>query len=227
MSRSETNGSRDPGFGSGGVVRLPVHFARAIKLAPDASIVTVSDNTAGPGDPLVSRFISTGCSACQKPLVQLGKLTTPGGDDTLKFKGTATLPNAPIVDPMTNGVRVRVAGVDGTVLSDVTIPGGTGWKVNTKGNAWKWTSATGVGGLDKISVKKLPGSPFIPGSPFKFAVAGKTGSYGAAPTGPIRARLILDQTSPEAGQCAEPYFTDNPVVPNCVLKGSGSTLTCK
>lgn len=50
--------------------------------------------------------------------------------EQLIFHGTMTVPTTPEIDPVARGGRVLVTKASGTVVLDVTIPGGGGWKTN-------------------------------------------------------------------------------------------------
>jgi hypothetical protein len=79
-----------------------------------------------------------------KPQLVISKLDTPGGDDKLKFKGSALVGATPPIDPLTNGVRVLIQDNGGGTILDAVVPGGAydaitkiGWKVNGSGTTFK------------------------------------------------------------------------------------------
>jgi hypothetical protein len=172
-----------------------------------------------------------GCDADQPCLGGVGltrakltltKVAAPTGDDGLKLTGEMIVPTTPVIDPLANGVRLAVTGANGTV-ADVTVPGGafdtttkTGWKVNGAGTAWTFTIKTGVSGITKVSVKKLP----LPAGRLKVKVTGKNGAFAAGPSDlPLRAVFAVDP----AGQCGTADFGDVPA--SCAVVGPN--VRCK
>ena len=167
----------------------------------------------------------------------VGKLSTPPGDDTAKIKGRIPFDETPMLDPMTNGVRLVMEGADGTTPLDVTIPGGAyatvtkaGWKVHTfpTGMTAQYKNAGTVipliNGIKKLKFVIKTGLGIT-----KFNATGKGGSYPLGPTGsPVKVTFIADPPIAETGQCCEMLFP-GPVgtAPSCAFVGGGSTLRCK
>ncbi|HLK13123.1 MAG TPA: right-handed parallel beta-helix repeat-containing protein [Candidatus Binatia bacterium] len=60
------------------------------------------------------------------------------------------------IDPSVNGIRVAVRAAAGPGGIDVTLPGGTGWKVNAAHTRWTFTDRTGSrGGITGAVVRDL------------------------------------------------------------------------
>ena len=100
----------------------------------------------------------------------------------------------------------------------MTVPGGTGWKVNRSGTIWTYRnkSPTPPGGIYKVVIRDK--SAVTPGL-VKFAVNGKAGSFAVASADlPVTARMIV---APSSGQCSDATF------PSCAFNASGSKLRCK
>jgi hypothetical protein len=152
--------------------------------------------------------------------LKLGRLSTPGGDDTLSLKAEATLPLVPSIDPVTTGLRLRLTGGSGAV-AEAMIPGGAydpatriGWKPNGAGTQWKYKNTTcPVGAIVAAKVKVIPATGVV-----RFSVTGKGGAYPVAPADlPLQASLLLDP----AGQCGAASLT------GCTFSSTGATLSCR
>lgn len=176
----------------------------------------------------------TNGSPALKPKLTISRLTTPGGDDTIKLTGQAsfTYPFAPPLDPIANGVRLLVKDASGGSVLDVTIPGGaynyaiqTGWKKNTAGTTWNYKNGLGgIQGITKATVKTIRSSPSV----IAFVMSGKKGTYPVpANQLPVSATFVVDSPTAETGQCAELRFPGPAPAPSCKLNPNGSTLRCK
>lgn len=146
--------------------------------------------------------------------VKIGELTTPPGDETLRVKGEMTVPFpfAPALDPVANGMRLRITDTAGRIL-DASIPPGSGWEVNGAGTAWRYRNCSGLYGIDSVSLKHVSRTP----GRLRIAVKGKRGSYPIVPANlPLAVTVVLDTT----GQCGDAVAAD------CALSGSGKTLRC-
>jgi hypothetical protein len=171
------------------------------------------------------------CDPCTDPLVingaklALGKIASPSGDDTLKWKGSLMLPPATDVDPTATGVRIVIDGELGTVL-DAVIPGGaydkrtkTGWK--SKDGKVSYKNPGGILGIVKVAIQV---STKVPGL-VRFSVAGKAGSYpvGAGDL-PLSATLVLGQAG---ATCGTADFPGPRPTPACVAKLAKGKVSCK
>jgi len=169
--------------------------------------------------------------------VIIGKLNTPGGDDTAKIKGRCIpFQETPTVDPMTNGIRLVMQDANDAAALDATIPGGpystvtrAGWKVHTfpTGLTAQYKNAGTVvpliNGIKKVKFVMKSGQGIT-----KFSAVGKGGTYPIGPNGlPVKVTFIADPPIAENGQCCEMLFPGPPPAPSCAFNGSGSTAICK
>lgn len=150
------------------------------------------------------------------PRLVLKKQDTPEGDDGLKLVGQMAVPTLPAIDPIANGARVVVADTSGTIV-DVTIPGGSGWKVNPAATVWRYLNPAGLSGIVKVVVRTPPGTPGL----VRFAVVGRNGAFATTPAElPLRAAFVLDPD----GQCGEEGFAG---VGRCAFNGRGTVVKCQ
>jgi hypothetical protein len=172
------------------------------------------------------------CVMVRKPVISVGKLDTPPGDDRLTVKGEMVLPVpfTPPLDPVMNGARIVIDDAVGTPL-DLRIPGGAlrrdvgiGWKVNRVVPPTKWTfvdkSASPPAGIRKVVLEDK--STRVPGL-VAFTVKGKNADYtvyGANP--PLSAVIDLDPV----GDCGELTFPGG-AEPACALGKSGRAFKCR
>jgi hypothetical protein len=138
-----------------------------------------------------------------KTKLVMSKLSPPGGDDRVKFKGTMTVPTSPPIDPATKGVRLLVSDESGVVV-DALVPGGTpSWRATLGRPVWIYRDRLGAfDGITKVSLKeRLPGE-------IKFTVQGKLGTYGRPLPPTVKATLVIDSPLATTGQCGESTYTD-------------------
>jgi hypothetical protein len=149
-----------------------------------------------------------------KVKLALGKLDAPGGDDTLSFKGELTLADTSGLDPATNGIRIVVTDANAAVVVDAALPGGGSWKA--KNGTFKYQDDAGaIGGVQKATVKLSAKHPGL----VRFAVAGKKGTYAAAPDAlPLAATAVV---GPAPGECGDVAFPGPAPAPACVAKKAG------
>jgi hypothetical protein len=177
-----------------------------------------------------------------KPQLKFTKLNTPGSEG-LQVKGSGAFVGAvpiPPVDVSALGFRVQITdlGAGNAIILDHTVPPGLvpnacgpkdGWKVNGSGTSEKFSTITDslppgcvLGSADQIpkaSVNDKTAS--LKGVQHK--LQGKKGTFGPV-TGPFRVVVVYGGAAESAaGQCSEVTFG----APQCVLNGSGTTLTCK
>jgi hypothetical protein len=81
-------------------------------------------------------------------------LTLRASPSSLSLRGEAVIPKPWTgVDPVANGLRIRVDGLVGPGGLDVVLPGGAGWSVNRAGTRWTWKDKTGAhGGITNATV---------------------------------------------------------------------------
>jgi len=120
-------------------------------------------------------------------------------------------------------VRVVVVSDDGTQRVDAVLPGGaydtatkTGWRVSGSGRTWKFSTATPVNGIGKVTLTDKDGAKTPRG--VKVSVKGKKGTYPVVGgDSPIKAIVTLgDPTAAQQGLCGESAYT----APDCVFNGS-------
>ena len=186
--------------------------------------------------------ICTAGVAVTKPQLKFTKLGTPGSEG-LQVKGIGAFAGAvpiPPVDVSALGLRVEITdlGAGNAVILDHTIPPGLlpnpcgpkdGWKVNGSGTSEKFSTITDslppgcvIGSADQIPKAGVNDkTAVLKGVSHK--IQGKKGTFGPA-VGPFRVVVVYGGAAEQAaGQCSEVTFTGA----QCVLNGSGTTLTCK
>jgi hypothetical protein len=167
------------------------------------------------------------CGPIEAAILAIKQVAPPPGDDGLSFKGSIMLapPAGPALDPITNGIEIRL--VDGPALVlDTAVPGGaydllgkTGWKVNKAGTNWTYVGPkTGAaGGITKVVLSDK--SAKTPGL-VTFAIVGKEGSYAVGPQ--VEAYVVL----PGINACFGATFPATPPAkPSCALVKK--TFKCK
>ena len=163
----------------------------------------------------------TSCTTFADPKLTLGKVPAPTGDDTLSFKGSATLPPEALgMNPIAEGFAIELTDANGTVF-DATLPAGaytkatrTGWKVDRKGTKWTFTAPRGSGpaGIVRTQLQLKDGI-------LKVTVAGALGAYAATPP------LSVGATLPGDGTCLGTAFDVGEQA--CAVKNKGKTIACK
>ncbi len=104
------------------------------------------------------------CGACQcinPPLcesgitIERGVLRLVATPFFLRARGQAVIPKPWTgVDPLNNGIRIRIDATAGSGGVDITVPGGLGWSTNSRGTAWVYTDRTGsIGGVTRVTLK--------------------------------------------------------------------------
>ena len=175
----------------------------------------------------------TGPAAIGRSHLSVKKLGTPPGDDALSFKADVTLPSPfdPALEPLTNGIRLIVAGTRGTIV-DVTVPGGAyadpprrGWTAGGTITRYVDRSGAPLAGITGVVVQDR--SSRAPGL-VRVTVKGKGGAYPVSFADfPLAVEVILDPPTAETGECGDVRYVGPPPAPACAFNGSGTTLTCK
>jgi hypothetical protein len=157
-----------------------------------------------------------------KTKLMMSKLSPPGGDDRVKFKGTITVPTTPPIDPPAKGVRLLVSDETGVAL-DALVPGGAAWKASAGRPVWIYRDRLGTfDGITKVALKeRTPGSGEI-----KFTVQGKLGTYGKPVPPTVKATLVIDSPVAATGQCGESTYTVGATTNTCKFVGADRVL-CK
>jgi len=157
-----------------------------------------------------------------KTKLTMSKLSPPGGDDRVKFKGSITVPTAPAIDPPTKGIRLLITDANGVAI-DAIVPGGPLWKAGTGRPVWVYRDHLGTyDGITKVSLKeRVPGSGEL-----KFTVQGKLGTYGRPIPPTVKATLVIDSPVAAGGQCGESTYTEGATTNTCRFVGIDRVL-CK
>jgi uncharacterized delta-60 repeat protein len=229
------NGIIDTSFDNDGIKGLTQSYGLDGLLQPDGKIVAATEQrfdgienwTAG-----VTRLVGDcgedacdvidpclGGDAAEKPVTKLTKLLAPAGDEQMKVSGTFTLAPTPPLNPLVDGLRATVNGANGVVFDATAPPGAydpltkTGWKVNAKQTAWKYTAPKG----SPIKLAKLTASSVAPGT-FKVLALGG-GAIGAGQSDlPLSTSIVIG--SAIDGECTV-------VTPTCTVAPNGATINCK
>jgi hypothetical protein len=184
----------------------------------------------------------TGGVAVNKAQLKFTKIGTPGSEG-VQVKGVGAFAGALPIPPLsvdTLGMRVVITdiGAGNAVILDHTMPGGLvptvcgpkdGWKSNGAGTSKKYTNLTNqlppvciagsALGITKAQAKD--GTASLKGVTHK--IQGKKSTYSPV-TGPFKVTVTYGGAAESAaGQCSEITFTGA----QCVLNGSGTTMTCK
>ena len=161
-----------------------------------------------------------GCSSPNPALVDaprftVGGVSTPAGDDTLRFTGLLTLESTS-VDPASRGMRITVTqAFVGPILAAVIL-GGNGWTARAEGDAWSYHDPLGSnGGITRIVVRRKWSTTFV------LRIEGRRGTYAPPYRGPLTVSLALD-ADPAAAACGVARFS----MSRCGPSTSGRTLRC-
>lgn len=185
-----------------------------MRYATDGS----ADTSFGP------RCTNAGTRNMTAPKVRISVNPDSGANDRVRISGEF-LSATPLssLDPVLNGMRVILLARDGTVITDVAVPGSDSWHVGTR-KIWfkdsgqyagEWSHLSGVyGGIKRIAVVDLGGNLV------KVRVTGRKGSYPAvAGDEPITAIVVIGEAA--SGECGETAFTEG----QCAFRGN--TVTCQ
>jgi cysteine-rich repeat protein len=183
--------------------------------------------------------IGDACDYCVNPdettllktKMTLSKLDLPVGNDRFRLKASGVLPDGPPIDPVTNGLALRVTDGLDIVAVEATIPGGafdrftrSGWRVNGNFNVFTFRSQSDdpdLGGIRRITLKTNPTQPRA----FKIVVVGREGVYVKPTEAPV---TVATKITPQApGQCAESQFNAFEGGPRCVFLNNSARLICR
>ena len=222
-------------------VSVHAFFDPVVLQLPDGRYrmyVTASvGHASGPDTQALVSATATPDGVCEgdvsKAKLKLTNFVTSAGDDTFGFSGTLTFASPPTLAPDTTGARVVVndagGAAGGAAVVDVSIPIGaydsatrSGWKGNSTGTIWSYSTRTLLGGVvHRVTLKRPRNAP----SSVRFTVSGRAGSYAVPPVStPLSATMVIDTVT---GQCGTATFPGPPPAPSCAFNKSGSTLVCK
>lgn len=152
---------------------------------------------------------------------------------TMTFKARATLPFPfdPPLDALANGVRL-VFGVGDRTWTDVVIPGGgystaaaRGWRVNGRGDLWKYVDRSGapIAGVTSVAVRdRSAGEPGLVEIAVKAIVPGDPVAAGDLP---FRLTAVFDVPVAMTGQCAATDFGGSSGA--CAMGRDAASLQCR
>jgi hypothetical protein len=178
-------------------------------------------------------------------------LTTPEGDEQLRFTGRYKVSTTLFVDPSVDGFRFGLnAGVGESAFVKTTltlltarIPGGKGWTARSESFRYRDPKGT-HGGVTSVELKRITPAPVLPNDPyvrFAFIVKARRGHYDVTPEmvqlydfsnpgpfGQLFTQLALGTTGDGYDTCAQnqyPSYTVQPTVP-CTFSPRGDAVTC-
>jgi len=143
-------------------------------------------------------------SACDSGIVTLRPaLRLRATPFSLVMSGRAIIPKPwQGVNPLLNGMRIRVDAISGPGGFDITIPGGAvangiGWKVDRTGKLWTYSDRSGSqGGVTRVSVRdRSRTTDGLVG----WSVRGRTGSVLLPDVNQVRAAVVVGDPL----ECAE------------------------
>jgi hypothetical protein len=200
--------------------------------ATSAALAACPDTPDGDGD-----GVGDACDPCTsllaggiaRPIVSLRKIHTPQSDDTLRLAGRLRVPPDPPIDPVANGLRLRLEDPSGNAVLDHTIPPGAydralrvGWI--GKPHSFRWVNAgeivPRINGIHAVTISE---SKTTPGE-LKLSIRGRNGFYPVLPQEvPLRVILVLDPPFATTGQCGEVALDAT----RCRFGEKFSSLQCK
>jgi hypothetical protein len=177
----------------------------------------------------------------------VSRLSTPPGDERMRFSGIHTLPVVPAIDPAANGFCVTLFTTpasryqEATVVTDVAIPGGPHWKAHGT-RAWQYRDPAGhVGGVTRITVKLRPAiMPTTHLTNVAFLVQARRGQYTITPAmvtssidnGNFVGNALFAEVSLAAGtsvrteQCGNHIYSTFNTPDTCDFDARGTSAVC-
>jgi cysteine-rich repeat protein len=176
--------------------------------------------------------VPDGCDPCNnsgdrdftvKPKLMVKKINTDTvpGNDMLSVRGDfISATDFVSLDPAANGARVLVVTVDGTVTTDVTIAGGSGWETSGSGKKHRFRDLLGTNaGITDFQIQDRSSQT---SRQVGVKVKGKLGNYPVlAGQEPLRAIVVVGDGA--AGECGETAFADG----QCAFNKKGTTIKCQ
>ncbi len=165
--------------------------------------------------------------------LRMVKLDRGAGEQKLVLRGEALFasPVAAGVDPVADGVQLRLLDEEGRSLLEVTVPpgvyeraGGRGWTESGRGGSAKWRSKVPLAGIDQIDLDwddaRDPGR-------VSFMVKGKALALTLAANDlPLRFELGLGDADAFDEPCAALDFAAAPLR-GCALNPGAGVLACR
>ncbi len=119
------------------------------------------------------------------------------------------------LDPVADGVRIRIETVFGAAIAETTLPGGefagagtAGWKLNGAGTRWSYLDKRGLDPVPPFFKLVLKDVSDDGPNRVKLQARGREGTYAASPDYiPVRAFVVLgDSAASLGGLCGEVAF---------------------
>ncbi|HYD48400.1 MAG TPA: right-handed parallel beta-helix repeat-containing protein [Terriglobales bacterium] len=172
------------------------------------------------------------CACVNPPLCTSGavirkpSLRLEADSSDLRFKGQAVVPKPwSGIDPIANGLRLRIDSANSSEELDITIPGGlladrVGWKVNSRGTTWTYRDDKRVQGpISRLVLRDLSRRE---DGLLGWSVRGSGGAITLPPASSVRSTLVFGAP----GECAQLQWNP-PGEPRPYCSGNAATLICR
>jgi cysteine-rich repeat protein len=164
-----------------------------------------------------------GLHAILIPKLELTKLGPPAGNDHVRMKGVAIVPDPSTLDPSAQGLRLLVRDGAGTIVMDTRLPPGAfdagtrvGWQDTRTRGGFGWR---GAGAVSRLALKAGIGG-------IRFVALGRAGTFGVPAAAPVTLTLVFEPDV-AGGRCAEVAFTGAGTDHRCVMLNGGRRLLCR
>ena len=140
---------------------------------------------------------------------------------SLALKGEAVIPRPwAAVDPVANGLRIRVDGLVGPGGIDAILPAGPGWSVNATGRRWTWRDPAGMhAGITKA---KVTDASRARDGLLRWSIRGKGGTVLLPDVSEVRTAVVLGAPA----ECAALAW-GGPAAPRPRCRGDLRALRCR
>ncbi len=152
------------------------------------------------------------------------QVAIPPASGKMKARGRIPLPGVAGIDPVADGLRVRITDIGEAFVFDATAPGGAyeratkaGWKMRKNGWSFRGPSG-GADTLDRAVLKVVKGTP----GTLDVRLRGTVGT--ASPFLPLTLTVVLDPPFATTGLCGETAY---PFHTGCETDRSGRKISCR